>query len=193
MEKHILVEIMSQLTPLTEEEERDIENSFPIRTFEEGTFLLKEGQVAKDAYYVIKGCVREYKLSDGEEITTGFLTEEAAVINFDSLSNQTPSKINFVCLEKTTLAILNAEKESELYKRHPRFETFCRNGLEQMFGDKHAQLAEFIALKPEERYLKLQQERPDLLNRVPQYYIASYLGIKPETLSRIRKRIVGKD
>ena len=75
-------------------------------------------------------------------------------------------------------------------KKYPRFETFCRTGMEKMMGEKQSQLAEFIVLKPEQRYLKLQEERPDLLNRVPQFQIASYLGIKPETLSRIRKRLV---
>ena len=60
--------------------------------------------------------------------------------------------------------------------------------MEEMMGNKQQELTELITLKPEKRYEKLQQERPDLLNRVPQYQIASYLGIKPETLSRIRKR-----
>jgi len=189
MNKHILVEVMSKLTHLTEEEELDIESSFPIKTFNKGTYLLKEGQVAKEAYFVIEGCVREYKLSDGEEKTTAFYTEEQSVINFDSMLNQAPSKISFVCTENTSLAILNSEKEKELYKKHPRFETFCRNGVEQMMGVKQEQLAGFITLKPEQRYLKLREERPDLINRVPQYYIASYLGIKPETLSRIRVRL----
>lgn len=192
MKKHILVEVMSQLTPLTEEEEFAIENSFPIKTFNKGTYLLTEGQVAKEAYFVIEGYVREYKLSDGEEKTTAFHTENQSVINFDSITNQNPSKINFVCMENTTVAILNTEKEKDLYEKHPRFETFCRSGVEQMVGIKQEQLAEFITLKPEQRYLKLQEERPELVNRVPQYQIASYLGIKPETLSRIRARLVEK-
>ena len=189
MKEHILVEIMSELTPLTEEEKIDIENCFPIKKFDSGTYLLREGQTAKEAYFVIEGCVREYKLSNGEEKTSAFFTEEQSVINFDSMINQTPSKINFVCEEPSTLAVLDMEKEKNLYKKHPRFETFCRNGVEKMIGEKHDQLVDSITLKPEQRYLKLMQERPGLINRVPQYHIASYLGIKPETLSRIRKRI----
>tara|TARA_R110002049_G_scaffold200781_3_gene371531 strand:+ start:408 stop:989 length:582 start_codon:yes stop_codon:yes gene_type:complete len=193
MKKHILVEIMSELTTLTEEEKLDIENSFPIERFNCGTHLLKEGQIAKEAYFIIEGCIREYRHSDGEEKTTAFFTEEQAVVNFDSMINQSPSKINFVCEENTSVAILNSEKEQELYNKHPRFETFCRHGVEKMIGGKHEQLVNSITLKPEQRYLKLQEERPDLINRIPQYHIASYLGIKPETLSRIRKRIVEKN
>lgn len=183
---------MSNLTTISDEEALAIEDSFPIRTFEKGDLLTKEGQIEKNAYYVVKGCVREYRLVDGEEKTINFYTEDQSVVNFDSLANRTPSKQNFECSEKTTVAILNTKKEQELYAKFPRFETFCRTGMEKMMGEKQNQLAEFISLKPMQRYQKLQEERPDLINRVPQYQIASYLGIKPETLSRIKLRLLIK-
>jgi len=97
-----------------------------------------------------------------------------------------------VCSEITTVAILRDDKEKELYQKFPRFEIFCRTGMEEMMGQKQEQLTEFMVLNPEQCYLKLRNERPDLLNRVPQYQIASYLGIKPETLSRIRARIINQ-
>lgn len=190
--KHVLVELMAELTELSEEEKQAIEESAPIVTFEKGTLLLKEGQIARNAYYVIKGCIREYEIIDGEERTTAFYLEDQSVINFDSMANQRPSKKYFVCNELSTVAILNSEKEEELYRRFPRFESFCRTGLEQMMGEKQEQLSELITLKPEKRYEKLQREQPDLLNRVPQYQIASFLGITPEALSRIRSRATNK-
>jgi len=95
-------------------------------------------------------------------------------------------------MEDTQVAILNVDKEQDLYQQFPRFESFCRTGMEKMLGEKQNQLVEYIALKPEQRYRKLQAERPELINRVPQYTIASYLGIKPETLSRIRSRMAAK-
>lgn len=189
---HILVEIMSKLTQLSENEKMDIEHSFPIKTYEKGALLMREGQIARNAYYVIQGIVREYELVGGEEKTTAFYSEGQSAINFNSIVNEAPSKVNFVCGEQTTVAVLNSEKEKELYKKHPRFETFCRKGMEQMMGVKQSQLAEIITLKPEKRYEKLQQERPELLNRVPQYQVASYLGISPEALSRIRSRLTNK-
>lgn len=189
--KHILVELLSQMTALSPEEESAIEASFPIRTFPKGTEILREGQIARDSYYVIRGCVREYELRDGEEKTTAFYTEGDSVANFKSLANGSPSSIYFVCAEDSEMTVLNLEMEQELYRQFPRFETFCRTGMESMMGEKHEQLASYISLTPEERYKKLQEDRPDLLNRVPQYQIASYLGIKPETLSRIRKRMAG--
>ncbi|MFK7775531.1 MAG: Crp/Fnr family transcriptional regulator [Saprospiraceae bacterium] len=190
--ENILVQFMSQMTTLSKEETTSIENSFPIKTFKKEHLLLKEGMIANDAYYVIEGCIREYELLDGEEKTTAFYTENQSAINFNSQANKIPSIKYFECTEQTTVAILNNEKEKELYQKHPRFETFCREGMEQMMGAQQEALSKFIISNPTERYLKLVNERPDLINRVPQYQIASFLGIKPETLSRIRKKIASK-
>ena len=153
------------------------------------TLLLKAGQFSRDAFFVVEGCLRVYELIDGEEKTTAFYTEHQSAVDFSSMASQRPSKKFFVCAEKTTVAILSADKEKALYEKYPRFEKICRIGMEKMMGDNQDQFADFVMLKPEERYEKLQQERPELINRVPQYQIASYLGIKPETLSRIRKRL----
>ena len=189
---HILVDIMSELTNLTSEEALAIEDNFPLKTFSKGIFLLKEGQISKDAYFVVNGCIRNYELIDGEEKTLDFYTENQSAANFNSLANSIPSKQNFVCIEETTVAVINSKKEQKLYKMFPRFETFCREGMEQMMGTQQEEFLKFLRLTPEERYLNLLNERPNLINRVPQYQLASYLGIKPETLSRIRKRILKK-
>lgn len=186
---HILVQLMSQLTHLSDAEIADIEASFPIRTFPKDSLLLKEGQVAQDAYYVVKGCIREYALVEGEEKTTAFFTEGQPAADFHSLSSGIPSSKYFICVEDSTVAVLGVEKEQVLYRKHPRFESFCRTGMEQMMGDQQEALSKFILMSPEQRYRRLVEERPGLLNRVPQYQLASYLGVKPETLSRIRKRI----
>lgn len=191
--KNILVESMAQLTPLSEEETLAIEQSYPIKTFGKGTCLLKEGQIAKDAFMIVQGCVRKYLMADGEEVTTDFYTEGHTAADFHSLANQQPTRYNFICTEETTVAIVNEEKEEALYKRFPRFETICRVEFQKMSGTNEHKLATFNARNPEEKYLILLEERPDLFQRVPQYQIASYLGIKPETLSRIRKRISGKE
>ena len=72
---HILVQFMSQMTSLTDEEKLVIKESFPIRTFDKGHLILKEGMIANDAFYVINGCIREYELNDGAEVTTASYTE----------------------------------------------------------------------------------------------------------------------
>lgn len=186
---HVLVQVLSEMTALTGEEMAAIESYFPVKTYKKGTYLLREGQIATDAYFVVKGCIRSYQLMDGEEKTLDFFTENQSAANFSSLASGKPSNQNFVCTEETTVAIINSEKEQDLYRQYPRFESFCREGMEKMVGKQHEQFSNFVKLSPEERYINLFHERPDLINRVPQYQLASYIGIQPETLSRIRKRI----
>ena len=82
---------MSNFIDLTDDEKQGILAAFPIKTYRKGTNLLKEGQVAKDAYLVIEGCVRKYFLEDGEEKTTAFYTEFQSAVNFGSMSNNRPS------------------------------------------------------------------------------------------------------
>lgn len=178
--------------PLTEEETKAVDECIPIRTYEKGTLLLKEGQIARDSYFLLEGCVRLYYLVDGDEKTTNFFTEGDAVASLTSYVNQTPANHYFECVEDSTLAILNFEKEKELIERMPKFESLCRVSMEGNFGENQQMLSKFITSSPEERYLDLLENRPDLLNRVPQYQLASYLGVKPESLSRIRKRIAEK-
>ena len=191
-QQHILVSILSQMTRLSPEESADIESAFPIKTFPKGTYLLREGQLAKAAYYVLRGIIREYTILDGEEKTTAFYTEDQSAANFHSLANGVPSSKYFVCAEESSLAVLSSEKEEELYRKYPRFEQFCRTGMESMMGQQQEDLSRFLMMDPESRYRSFLKERPGLSNRIPQYQLASYLGIKPETLSRIRKRMAAR-
>lgn len=105
------------------------------------------------------------------------------------MANQQPSKYYFNCIEETSVAILNSEKEKNLYGKHPRFAEVCREEMEKMLGGMQSEMSNFISSKPKERYLELLKNRQDLIDRVPHYQLASYLGIKPESLSRLRKRI----
>jgi CRP-like cAMP-binding protein len=187
--ENTLVEMMSSFIDLSDEEKQGILEAFPIKTYTKGTVLLKENQIAKDAYLVIKGCIREYSIDDGEEKTKNFYTEFQSAVNFESMANNKPSKYYFTCTEDTTVAIMNSEKENSLYKEFPRFGEVCRVEMEKMLGSNQEEMSIFINSTPKERYLNLLENRPDLIQRVPQYQLASYLGIKPETLSRIRKRV----
>ncbi|NQU32561.1 MAG: Crp/Fnr family transcriptional regulator [Bacteroidetes bacterium] len=190
--KNELIKMLSSMPSLSEGEAKEIADNITIQTYKKGTILLKEGAISKECYSVLKGCVREYYIKDGEEKTTAFFTEGQEVVSFTSYTNQTPSKHYLSCVEESTLTVSSPEKEKEMYKRFPKLEVITRTMMELNSGMAQEELASFITSSPEEQYMNLLENRSDLLNRVPQHQIASYLGIKPESLSRIRKRIVSK-
>ena len=187
--KNTLVKLMSNFIKLTKDEEKGIIEAFPIKSYSKGMNLLKEGQISKDAFIIIKGCVRKYAIINGDEKTYAFYTELQSAVNFESISNNSPSEYFFTCTEDSIVAILNSEKENELYKKFPRFGEVCRVEMEKMLGTSQEDLLNYKNSTPKERYLGVLKTRPELVQSVPQYQLASYLGIKPETLSRIRKRI----
>lgn len=187
-----LVDYFARIMPLTDEEAKAIAASMLIKEFKKGAVLLEEGQISTEAYFVLKGCVRQYYLVDGEEKTNNFFTEEQWVISLNSLSNGRPANHFFVCSEDTILVVGNEDKESDLYTRFPKFETISRKVMEKVFMEQQQLMELYLNDTPEERYLKLQNSRPDLFQRIPQYQLASYIGVKPESLSRIRKRIAVK-
>lgn len=187
------VEYFSQFIPLSEEEESAIKESTQILTFEKGTVLLQEGQISRECYFILDGCMRKYHVKDGEEKTTNFYTEEQWVISLSSFMNGTPADHYFSCIEESTVVIGKQEPADDLYQRFPKFETISRSIVEKDFADQQKLMASYITDTPEQRYLNLMNNRPDLLQRVPQYQLASFIGVKPESLSRIRKRILDRN
>lgn len=187
-----LIQFLKSFEVLTFEEILIIAKDTVTKQFKKGDVLLKEGEISKECFSVIKGCVREYQLKEGEEITTAFFTEGDPIVNFTSSTAQSPSLSFIECIEDSVLTVSNQELEKLMCEKIPRLEVIIRTEVEKNAGKKQDELASFITSSPEERYLNLQKNRPELLNRVPQHQIASYLGIKPESLSRIRKRLVTK-
>ncbi len=185
-----LVQYFSKISNLSDEEAKAIADGMHLKTFKKGTILLKEGQISMDSYFILEGCIREYLLVDGEEKTTNFFTEEQWVISLNNFTSKGLPIHYLVCAEDTVLNVGNEKEAQEIFKQFPRFETISRAVMETVFNEQRKILTSYLTDSPEERYLKLLKSRPDLFQRVPQYQLASYIGIKPESLSRIRKRIM---
>jgi CRP-like cAMP-binding protein len=187
----ILFDFISKYITLTEEEQNAILSLDIFRSVKKGTILLGEGQRSKDSYFVLKGCIRTYYMLDSEEKTTAFYTEMEALTP-PCVITQTPSEYYISCVEDTILTVSDTDMEAEINGKFPKFETMCRILSEQNLAKQQLDFDEFKTSSPEQRYLNLLQKRPDLIQRVPQHQLASYLGIKPQSLSRLRGRIMEK-
>jgi len=185
---NFLVDYFSQYMTLSDEEVQIIKSEDIIREYGKNDILLEEGQVAKVCYLVLKGCVKRYYLKDGEERIMEFYTENDPISPV-SYSTKEPSKYYLSCVEPCLISTGTEESTQRFLQKFPRFlPIFIQIG-DSLSAKKQIFLDEYKNLAPEIRYQKILENRPDLINRVPQYMIASYLGIQPESLSRIRKRI----
>ncbi|MEJ8844563.1 Crp/Fnr family transcriptional regulator [Lacibacter sp. H375] len=189
--ENILFDFISNYVTLTEDEKNALLSLDLFHSVKKGTVLLKEGQHSKESYFVLKGCIRTYYIIDGEEKTTAFYTEMEAFTP-PCVINKTPSEYYVSCIEDTILTVSNSDMELEINSKFPKFEIMCRLMSEELLAKQRIDFDEFKTSSPEERYLNLLQKKPDLIQRVPQHQLASYLGIKPQSLSRLRARILEK-
>jgi CRP-like cAMP-binding protein len=187
----LLFDFISKYVSLSEDEKSAIISLDIFRSVKKGTTLLEEGQNSKNGYFVLVGCIRTYYIIDGEEKTTAFYTEMEGLTPH-CVINKAPSQYYIACLEDSILTVANPDMEVELFKKFPKFETLCRLLSEELLAKQQINFDEFKTSSPEQRYLNLLQKRPDLIQRVPQHQLASYLGIKPQSLSRLRARILEK-
>lgn len=160
-----------------------------IRHYKKGDVLIRENQIVTECFHVITGCIRQYYLVDGEEKTTFFYMEDDSILSFSTGSEKNISTYYLDCVEATTVSVMTSEHEKELYRRHPKIESLSRVSLEQQIKEFQKVLSVYMTSSPEERYIQVLKHKPALLNKVPQYQLASYIGVKPESLSRIRKRM----
>ena len=187
----ILFDFISKYISLTEDEKNAIVSLDLFRSVKKGTVLLKEGQKSKDCYFILKGCLRKYYIIDDEEKTTAFYTEMDALTPH-CVINKAPSEYFISCVEDSILTVSNSDMEVAINSKFPKFEIMCRMLSEELLARQQIDFDEFKTSSPEQRYLNLIQKRPDLIQRVPQHQLASYLGIQPQSLSRLRARILEK-
>ncbi|MBB6479869.1 Crp/Fnr family transcriptional regulator [Spirochaeta isovalerica] len=190
MEKEIK-KYLSKYIELTDDLIDDLSENLPVRKYPKGKVLLKAGEICNECYFILKGLIRCYNLREGDEITTDFYLEEQ-VASPSCYGQETPSDLYLECLEDTIAFVGSPQLEGEMLGKYPQLEKMARIMGEKMMSGYQDSYRTFKMSSPEERYLNLVENNPDLIQRAPQYQIASYLGIKPESLSRIRKRISRK-
>lgn len=186
-----VIKFITRYISLSEAEERVIKEQKLIKAYKKGSLLLSEGEVSRECYFVLKGCIRSYYLVDGEERTTEFYTENQSVRPVSYVTNQ-PSEYYLSCLEDCVVVVGSAERNKQLIEKLPRLESLLMQMNGELLVQNQVSFDNFKNLSPEMRYLKLLETRADLFDRVPLYHIATYLGITAVSLSRMRKRISNK-
>ena len=183
-----LLEKIKQLIRLSEPEEQLIEDLFVEKHFAKGDFFLRENQVCRQLGLIHQGIIRYYINVGGEDKTYFFGREGDFVCEYESFIQQIPSDKNIQVLEDSSIFLINFGGLQRVYSEIKEGNLLGRIGIEQVFVSILQQLTSFYNDPPELRYRRFLESFPDIVQRVPQYYIASYVGIKPQSLSRIRNR-----
>jgi len=164
------------------------EDSSNQQTLPSKTVLLNEGEIAKNLYYIEKGCLRLYFNNDGKDVTFQFFFEGSTVASAESLHSGKPSMFSLESIETTTVRIIKKERLFNAINEVPQVKQEYINILIQRLYIYQKLFLSRIKNPPQQRYEELVKEYPFIIQRVPQHYIASYLGITPVSLSRIRNR-----
>lgn len=152
------------------------------------TVLLKDGKVADRLYLIHKGCLRLFFYNEGKDITFQFFFEGDFVASFDSLYKHAPSLFSLESIEPTEISAIKRDSLFSLIEQYPSVRQVYEEKLIDRLHTYQQLFLSRIKNTPRQRYEELLKEYPDIVQRVPQHYIASYLGITPVSLSRIRSR-----
>jgi CRP-like cAMP-binding protein len=160
------------------------------KKFKRNEFILQAGETPKFSIFVLKGCLRQYVVNaEGEESIVYFAEERHWIGDLPAMRSRSVSTFNFQAIEECELLTISAENWERAFEKFPWWTQAHLTGYQKWATRMQQQMAERHTLTGETRYLNLLKEKPALFQRVPQHFIASYLGISAETLSRIRKKI----
>ncbi len=193
MSKEIINQFLEQFSILTDYEKRGLAEKLNIQSFKEKEIIQEYGKIPTHCFCVLQGLVRQYEIIEGIEKTTEIYSESHPAISSEYYSQNIPSKVILECSEPSILIVGDRENDLKLIKEFPVLQTIMMQMIEKEWEKSKQSLTDFKTSSPEQRYLNFLNNRKDLLNRVPNTQIASYLGITPESLSRIKKRIFTKE
>ncbi len=184
---------LKQIISLTQEEETLLISKLKHRTYLKGQYIVQEGDVDRYQTFILSGKVRTFYLDDhGNEHIVAFGIENWWVGDICSFTTQTPAEFNTECLEKTEVVQILYDDMEQLYNEIIQLERYFRLIVQKAYGNMSKRIVHNHSLSAKERYLMFIESYPEIAQRVPQYMIASYLGITKEFLSSIRKQIINK-
>lgn len=187
-----ILDNIKQYVTLNAIEEKAFTGVLEVKLLKKNDFLLQEGKICTKIYFINKGCLRLFHVNNGNENTLDFLFADTWYTDFKSALLTQPTDENVQALEKSEIVQLDIKALEHLYLIHPVFERMGRLLIQNALIFLTNLNKEIMNETPEERYLKILNQQPEMVQKIPQYYIASFLGIKGESLSRIKKRISQK-
>lgn len=165
-----------------------IEPLLKSKTIHKGEFLFHKGDICEFVGFALQGCLRTLIIKDGKEHTLFFHPEHQTLGDYESFQKRTPSCFSCQAIEDSEVLIFN-HAMMQFFEAAPNGQKLLRLVAEDLAFMLRDQLLSLYLSSPEERYLNLLKEHPQLVERIPQYYLASYLAIEPESLSRMKRRI----
>jgi CRP-like cAMP-binding protein len=183
---------VSGFLTFSEEEWQVHQAALTRRWFKKGEHLLQEGQVCNHVSFINKGYFRTYNIVRDEERTQYFAFEHEYITDYCSFVTRQPTRDNIIAMEDTEVLQLDHTSMHAAFEKYPVWQKFGRLIAEYVFVLVSFRSQDLLFKTPEELYLQLIKEKPHFIERIPLKYIASYLGVTPEALSRIRKRVSQK-
>jgi CRP/FNR family transcriptional regulator, anaerobic regulatory protein len=184
-----ILQSIKSIVSLNENEEEAFTKILEIKQFKKKAFLLQQGQICNKVSFINTGCMRLFYEVEGVENTVQFFFADRWYTDYESFLTGNPTIENLQALEDCEVIQFKKSDLYNLYITHPVFERVGRILAENAFLSVSKLNKMLTNEEPQQRYLSLLNQRPEVVKNIPQHYIASYLGIKPESLSRIRKRI----
>jgi CRP-like cAMP-binding protein len=188
-----VTQFVNRILPM---QETDMELFFAAvqsRQVKKQEFLLKEGEVCRNVYFLINGFFRMYYVDyDGNEINYRFTQKDNFLVDFQSFLLQKPSHFYWQAMQEADLFALPYQDINKLYAASPAWNNFGRLIAERVYLQLNERVEMLLFMTPEERYKYLLDTQPELFTMVSQFHLSSYLGVKPESLSRLRKRLLKK-
>ena len=169
-----------------------LQNAVEKRIYKKNDVIFTEGKISSEIYFVEKGCVRLFYNVDGNDKTAFFYTEGQFICAGESYTYNIPAIESYQVIEQTEIFVFTKKKAEKLLSEAPRLEVIARIATENELITCQKVIASFVTKSAEERYTDLLNTQGELFQRVPQQYIASFLGVSPETLSRIKRRVYKK-
>lgn len=191
MKTQALINYFEKFLPLSQEEKLFIENNFIERKIKRRQFLLNQGEICKYNTFIVEGCFRIFNVDEkGKEHNLQFAIENWWIGDLGSFHSEQPSKLYIEALENSIVLQCKKEDQIKLYVNYPKFDRIFRVLAENAIVSMQNRILQNISSTAEERYVDFVQRYPYFFNRISNVQIASYLGVTPEFLSAIRKKIV---